>query len=152
YHAEVVVSLMQIIMTSILNEEDDILMPLLTILFAYMRKEKQEVSPAVETLAQGIINQCKENLRPFLTDEELTDHVVHVQQKTVQEEDPLDEKEQECEGTEKSNAKKYSSIHLGKLKAQVVIMKAFKKGNYMITYDMVRGMSLSVLVQQGLIS
>ncbi|KAH9328768.1 hypothetical protein KI387_000876, partial [Taxus chinensis] len=92
-HAKIVVSSMQIIMSSILNEEDDILMPLLTILFAYVRKEKQEVSPIAETLAQSIVDQCQEKLRPYLTDEELAGPAVHVQQKTVKEEDPLDEEQ-----------------------------------------------------------
>ncbi|KAH9324786.1 hypothetical protein KI387_004964, partial [Taxus chinensis] len=92
-HAEIVVSLMQIIMSSILNEEDDILMPLLTILFSYVKNEKQEVSPIAETLAQSRINQCKEKLRPYLTDKELVGPTVHVQQKIVKEEDPLDEEQ-----------------------------------------------------------
>ncbi|KAH9293472.1 hypothetical protein KI387_041323, partial [Taxus chinensis] len=70
-HAEIVVSSMQTIMSSILNEEDDILMPLLMILFAYMRKEEREVSPATEALARGMIDQCKEKLRPYLTNDEL---------------------------------------------------------------------------------
>jgi hypothetical protein len=77
YHAGNVITAMQIILSLILDEEDDISKQLISNLLAIWRKE-QVVSPIAHELSKGLVEQKIEKIKYQLTEEELISLGLHV--------------------------------------------------------------------------
>jgi sister-chromatid-cohesion protein PDS5 len=70
YHASNVITAMHSIMTLIVNESDEVPQSLYSILSANMLKGDKKSLSVKQVLAEMVIAQCEEKLKPFLAHEE----------------------------------------------------------------------------------
>ncbi|XP_023744117.1 sister chromatid cohesion protein PDS5 homolog D [Lactuca sativa] len=64
-HPQSVFSDMESIMTMVLEESDEIASQLLSLLISHVRKENQNVSPAPWKLAEKVLRNCHDTLKPY---------------------------------------------------------------------------------------
>jgi hypothetical protein len=90
-HPENVLTSMQAIMTCIVDESDDIPERLVSLILASLGREKEEVSLARRRLVMNVVEQCANNLEPYVTissgdtstwDEQVDRRTVHEEELT----------------------------------------------------------------------
>ncbi|EOA34841.1 hypothetical protein CARUB_v10022426mg [Capsella rubella] len=65
-HPQVVLSSMEIIMITIIDEIEDVSTDLLDILLANVKKENQDISPMSWSLAEKVLSRCARKLKPYI--------------------------------------------------------------------------------------
>ncbi|PIN23151.1 hypothetical protein CDL12_04131 [Handroanthus impetiginosus] len=66
YHSEVIFASMETIMTLVLEESEDISLDLLSPILATLKRDNEDVMPIAKKLAERVIQNSAEKLRPYL--------------------------------------------------------------------------------------
>ncbi|XP_042383147.1 treacle protein-like [Zingiber officinale] len=67
-HSEKIFSSMEMIMTLVLEESEDISLELLLCLLNSVKSDNKDISPAVRKLGEKVISNCSGKLKPYLTE------------------------------------------------------------------------------------